>query len=47
MLRRMLLHMAVATLLIASAAFAWQVMADGDGDGAGTTAGTLVRVLAD
>ncbi len=45
MLRRMLLHMAVATLLIASAAFAWQVMADGDG--AGSTAGTLVRVLAD
>lgn len=45
MLRRMLLHMTAATLLIASAAFVWQVAA-ADGD-AGTAAGTIVRVLAD
>lgn len=45
MLRRMLLHMAVATLLIASAAFAWQVMAEDGGTDAAASA--LVRVLAD
>ena len=45
MLRRMLLHMTAATLLIASAAFVWQMAAGGED--AGTTAGTVVRVLAD
>lgn len=45
MLRRMVLHTLLATLLVAAAAFSWQAYVRGEGTAG--TAGALVALLTD